>query len=225
MQGRVELAEEESLRLQQEGLSVGEGRVSSLAEILDGFEAELELERELGVRTVPFDRSLLEVGKSSSRRVVESANASEKVKGGGQERRSKGETVESCKRPARDERSACDFAFVHDRPLSQKAVVMMSKILVALQRDEKNTPIVVAPPLPEAKVYIVLGMMALKKHFPTVRGVIGQPPVKTESGRTVLVTQSPEDIVRFTVETPAVKQIKRGMWLAIKSIFNQGEAK
>lgn len=184
--------------------------MNSLAEILDGFEAELELERELGVRMVPFDRSLLEVGKSSNGRMDQSSN---------------GGTVESCKRSERDGRSAYDFAFVHDRPLSPKAVVMMSKILVALQRDEKNTPIVVAPPLPEAGVYIVLGMAALKKFFPTVRGVVGQPPVKTESGRTVLVTQSPEDIVRFTVETPAVKQIKRGMWLAIKSIFNQGEAK
>ena len=48
------LAEEESLRIQQ----AQEG-VTALEHILEGLEAELALERELGVRTVEIDRSLL----------------------------------------------------------------------------------------------------------------------------------------------------------------------
>ena len=92
---------------------------------------------------------------------------------------------------------------------------MMAKILTALGKSD--APIVVAPPAPQAKVTVVLGGLALKKYFPGMKGEPGQWQ-KTPDGRDVLITYSPEYILRFGTVTPAVQKIKQDMWLSLKAV-------
>jgi hypothetical protein len=42
--------------------------------------------------------------------------------------------------------------------------------------------------------------------------------VKTRSGCDVLVTYSPEYILRFGTVTPAVEKIKKDMWVSLKAV-------
>ena len=92
---------------------------------------------------------------------------------------------------------------------------MMAKILTALGKSD--APIVVVPPAPKAKITVVLGGLALKKYFTGMRGEPGQWQ-KTPEGRDVLITYSPEYILRFGTVTPAVQKIKQDMWLSLKAV-------
>ena len=189
--------------------------------ILDGLEAALELERELGVRTVEIDRSLLASGEAesfplqgqgvpSNRSGKDSASplpvatprpvptANQTVK------QSSSQTISS-------------LVFLHDRPLSPKGVEMMAKIVTALGLTAETAPIVVEPPLPRAKVVVVLGGRALKRYFPELKGEPGMW-IKQPEGREILITYSPEYILRFATVTPAVEKIKKDMWRSLKAV-------
>ena len=205
-------------------------KMEILEYILDGLEAALELERELGVRSVEIDRTLLAEPKSIEPRLPPAAprlppaapRLPSKVSGpsgaaaGPQtkdERREPQTGLET-----RDPRlPAGELVFLHDRPLSPGGVEMMAKIIVAMHRTAENTPIVVASPVPRAKVTVVLGGRALKKYFPGQKSEPGQW-FKTPEGRDVLVTYSPEYILRFGAVTPAVQKIKQDMWLSLKAV-------
>ena len=111
------LAEEESLRVQQaqEGVSV-------VDYIIDGLEAELELERELGVRFVECDRSLL---APLTRAPRESAPGTATVPAPAQSAASPSAPPRPAfsapprsEEPARPNGGVFDFVFLHDRPLS-----------------------------------------------------------------------------------------------------------
>ena len=99
-------------------------------------------------------------------------------------------------------------------------VEMMAKIITALGMTEETAKVVVAPPLPPAKAYVVLGSAALKKWFPTAAAAPGQW-ISTDGGVSALVTYSPAYILRFKTVTPAVKKIKMEMWTAIKSVLRR----
>jgi len=177
--------------------------------VLDGLEAALELERELGVRTVEIDRALLKVGEENATvdlqpRPLASVPLSPELK---QSNNSNNQTI-------------LPLVFLHDRPLSEKGVEMMAKILTAMGRTDKDAPIVVAPPLPNAKIVVVLGGLALKKYFPGMRGEPGQWQ-KTPEGVDVLITYSPEYILRFATVTPAVQKIKQDMWRSLKAVVQR----
>ena len=198
----VALAEPESVRVFEEGIrEEGTGnRVDVVEYILDGLEKALELERELGVRTVEIDRALLGTGVRREGAVgLETRDARRETRAG---------------LKTEDARPA-ELVFLHDRPLSEKGVEMMAKILTAL--GKADAPIVVAPPAPQAKVTVVLGGLALKKYFPGMRGEPGQWQ-KTPDGRDVLITYSPEYILRFGTVTPAVQKIKEDMWRSLKAV-------
>ena len=104
---------------------------------------------------------------------------------------------------------------MHDRPLAPAGVEMMAKILNALGKPD--APIVVELPVPQAKITVVLGGLALKKYFPGMKGEPGQWQ-KTSDGRDVLITYSPAYILRFGTVTPAVQKIKQDMWLSLKAV-------
>lgn len=163
----------------------------SLDEILKGFEAALELERELGVRSVELDRTLLvPIPQAAGDSPSVDSNKSDLI----------------------------PLAFVHDRPLSVKAIEMMAKILEAMKLSAKETPIAVAPPIPAAELYVFLGAAALRRYLPGVRlGVNAWG--KSPKGKDILLVRSPEDIVRYATPTPAVMQIKREMWQALRSVL------
>ena len=176
--------------------------------ILEGLEAELAMERELGVRIVECDRSLLApvpVQAAASRmqvRAVEPAAEPrpEPAAAGGD--------------------GAFDFVFLHDKPLTAGGLEMMVKIVGALGKTLKTAPVVFEGERPKAKAYVVLGRLALKKWFPGLNAAPGQW-LSAPDAKNVLVTYSPTYILRFATVTPAVQKIKKDMWTAIKSVLSK----
>ena len=200
--------------------------MNALDYILDGLEAALELERELGVRVVECDRSLLTPASRLPSNVSRLSGEGLETRDVRRETRVGLETRDE--RPAANNRTIeqsngrtiPDLAFLHDRPLSPAGIEMMAKIIGAMKRTAENSPIVVEPPMPRAKVLVVLGARALRKYFPEQKAEPGQW-FRTPGGRDVLVTYSPEYILRFKTVTPAVKKIKMDMWTAIKSVLRK----
>ena len=188
--------------------------------LLDGLEEALELERELGVRSVAFDRALLQTEKVSpiGAPSVASATAS----------------APTAPVPATDEDVRCpsaistassaaarsgeyDFVFLHHKALSPAAVEMMAKIIHAMGKTAETAPVIIAPPIPKARVYVIMGWGALKKFLPGKQEAPGTW-IKTPGGKDALVTYSPEFILRFGEVTPAVKQMKQSMWQGLKAV-------
>ena len=180
--------------------------------ILDGLEAALELERELGGRTVAIDRGVL---VPSAQCLVPSAKEKCLVPNAVVPRTNTEEGSSSAALSTKHQALSTELVFLHDRPLSPKGVEMMAKILNALGKPD--APIVVTPPVPQAKVTVVLGGLALKKYFTGMRGEPGQWQ-KTPEGRDVLITYSPEYILRFGTVTPVVQKIKQDMWTSLKAV-------
>ena len=194
--------------------------------ILDGLEAALELERELGVRVVECDRAVLAGetrpaggarGSSDSR----GSRISSVQSGSNAQPAAVNRTLDTSNpqtlKPSNTQ-TLLPLAFLHDRPLSEKGVEMMAKILNAMGRPD--APIVVVPPAPQARVTVVLGGLALRKYFPGMRGEPGQWQ-KTPEGRDVLITYSPEYILRFGFVTPAVQKMKKDMWTSLKAVVQR----
>ena len=184
--------------------------------ILDGLEAALELERELGVRTVECDRAVL-AGETRPTVGLETKDLRRETRTGLETRDVRQAAGNRTIRQSGNQ-AILPLAFLHDRPLSEKGVEMMAKILNAMGRPD--APIVVVPPAPQARVTVVLGGLALRKYFPGMRGEPGQWQ-KTPEGRDVLVTYSPEYILRFGSVTPAVQKMKKDMWTSLKAVVQR----
>ena len=200
--------------------------MNALDYILDGLEAALELERELGVRVVECDRSLLTPASRLPSNVSRLSGEGLETRDVRRETRVGLETRDE--RPAANNRTIeqsngrtiPDLAFLHDRPLSPAGIEMMAKIIGAMKRTAENSPIVVEPPMPRAKVLVVLGARALRKYFPEQKAEPGQW-FRTPGGRDVLVTYSPEYILRFGAVTPAVQKLKQDMWRSLKAVVQR----
>ena len=200
--------------------------MNALDYILDGLEAALELERELGVRVVECDRSLLTPASRLPSNVSRLSGEGLETRDVRRETRVGLETRDE--RPAANNRTIeqsngrtiPDLAFLHDRPLSPAGIEMMAKIIEAMKRTAENSPIVVEPPMPRAKVLVVLGGRALRKYFPEQKAEPGQW-FRTPGGRDVLVTYSPEYILRFDTVTPAVQKLKQDMWRSLKAVVQR----
>lgn len=200
--------------------------MNALDYILDGLEAALELERELGVRVVECDRSLLTPASRLPSNVSRLSGEGLETRDVRRETRVGLETRDE--RPAANNRTIeqsngrtiPDLAFLHDRPLSPAGIEMMAKIIGAMKRTAENSPIVVEPPMPRAKVLVVLGGRALRKYFPEQKAEPGQW-FRTPGGRDVLVTYSPEYILRFGAVTPAVQKLKQDMWRSLKAVVQR----
>lgn len=192
--------------------------------ILDGLVEYLELERELGVRQVECDRALLPTAaKPAAVPGLKPATAAKSAVAAKMVVASEPKPAGAESAKVRSIPSAVyDFVFFHDRPLSEAGMAMMEKILTALGKDVSAAPIVIEPPVPRAKVYVVLGGLALKKFMPGKAGGPGDW-VKTPAGRDALITYSPEYILRFKSVTPAVEKIKREMWQGLKSVKQRCE--
>lgn len=97
---------------------------------------------------------------------------------------------------------------------------MMAKIVRAMGRTEETAPIVTEGALPAARIYVVLGWLALQKFFPGLKGSPGQW-LETPQGAQVLVVYSPEYILRFGAVTPTVEKIKQDMWRDLKAVMQR----
>ena len=179
--------------------------------LLDGLEAALELERDLGARTLEVDRSLLVAPQPQARPQATQVAAPQVplAMAVGREGRERHEGSER----------SYDFVFLHERALSPGGVEMMAKIVVAMGKTEETAPVVIVPPLPKAKIFVALGVGALRKFFPGLRGSPGQW-LKAAGGH-VLVSNSPEEILRFGTVTPAVQRIKQEMWRNLKVVMQR----
>ena len=184
--------------------------------LLDGLEAALELERDLGVRTLEVDRSLLAAPANGAASIPRAAPVPSAVP-----------VPRAAPAPASRVAPASgvsatkyDFIFLHDRPLSPGGIEMMAKIITALGRTAETAPVVIEPPVPASKVAVALGVPALHKFFPGLRGSPGQW-LKSADGRDVLVSNSPADILRYGTVTPAVKKIKVDMWRNLKTVLQR----
>ena len=173
--------------------------MTALEYLLDGLEAELELERELGVRVVELDRALLASPPGSSTPPLPHSP-----------------TDPIPQSPT----SSLSFAFLHDRPLSPSGIEMMAKIVTAMHETPESAPIVFTGERPPAKIYIVLGSEALKKWYPGMRGAPGQW-LRGRNGEDVLLTYSPEYLLRFGAATPALMKLKREMWTSLKGVMQR----
>ena len=200
--------------------------MNRLDEILDGFEAALELERELGVKSFAFDRSLLDVASLQSKeqpqpKVAQAFSSPPLPRPESPSPRPEVQPIES---PARVEEPSSaemrDFVFLHHRVLSQKGNEMMAKIIVAMKCEAGESPIVIHPPAPPAKVYVVLGSLALKMFFPEASGTPGQW-ISLPNGSEALITYSPEYILRFQDGAPAQVDAKRKMWASLKGVMSR----
>lgn len=199
--------------------------MTALDYILNGLEAELQLERELGVRFVECDRSVLEpvVAELPSRVEVKASEpaGARAVPAAILDKAPLPSSARAAGIVAEDAPCGAgrrfDFVFLHEKPLSPKGAEMISKITAALKTTAELAPVVDSSPLPEARIYVVLGALALRKWFPEIKAAPGMW-VKTRSGCDVLVTYSPEYILRFGTVTPAVEKIKKDMWVSLKAV-------
>ena len=97
---------------------------------------------------------------------------------------------------------------------------MMAKIVTAMHKTPESAPIVFNGERPPAKIYVVLGSEALKKWYPGMHGSPGQW-LRGREGEDVLVTYSPEYILRFGTVTPALMKLKREMWTSLKGVMQR----
>lgn len=184
--------------------------------ILDGLEAALELERELGRRTLEIDRSLL---IAPAREQVAQARP-EVVKSPSSPPPSPRTTPKTAAAAAESAGERYDFVFLHHEALTPPGIEMMGKIVTAMNKTADTAPVLFTGALPRAKVYVALGSTALKKWFPGAYAAPGQW-ISDDAARNILVTYSPLDILRFPVVTPAVKKIKQDMWNCLKAVMQR----
>ncbi|MBR1921496.1 MAG: hypothetical protein IJ829_05785, partial [Kiritimatiellae bacterium] len=113
-----------------------------------------------------------------------------------------------------------DYVFLHDRDLSAAGAEMMAKIVAAMKMTRETAPLVCEGAVPPAKVLVVLGKFALQKWFPSLHGAPGQW-LRGPQGECLLVTYSPEYILRFGSSSPAVRKLKLEMWAGLKAAMQR----
>ena len=208
-----------------------------LAFVLDGLADYLALERELGVRAIEVDRALLAPGAPTATEGAAklsvargaAATTADRTHGTQTTHRTEkpapkavSEPPPTAARPSRATAGPFDFIFIADKPLSPRAVEMMAKIIPAMGQTPETAPVVVSPPIPNARFFVFLGRAALAKYMPGLRGEENRW-LKSPKGKDVLLVKSPEEIVRFTTVTPALKKMKQEMWLALKTVRQRAQ--
>ena len=205
-------------------------------DIYDLILENLELERELGTRTVEIDRALLVPPKRDVPRLVAATvEASERT--ASEPRR---EVVARVETPsasvvaasAKDvaEQSAqvaseaasnggmddrCDSAFFTGRPLSDRGNEAMRKTFAAMQKIRPGISVRLNVQC-KAKVVILLGSDALLKRQPTARPVRGA--WIAIDGIPSIMTYSPDFIFgHFQENSPRMNKAKLDMWNDVKS--------
>lgn len=187
--------------------------------ILDGLEAELALERELGVRSLEIDRPFIVENASRPQRATRIESRPET---------STPPSFEPLPEPIRAVQptssgvevrfeATLPLTFLHHRELGPQETEMMSKIVEALGFNFTTAPIVYEKPIPKAKFYVVLGRRALAKFLPNEHRAFNTW-FTTGNGVSMLFTRAPSDILRFKDVTPQLMKIKADMWRSLKAV-------
>ena len=183
-------------------------------DIYDQILENLELERELGTRTVEIDRALLLPPKPQA----ETPTPQPEPRASQLEARSQKPepTIPPPTVPAAPDTSeGCDIAFLTGRPLSPAGAEAMAKTFAAMKRIKPDLQVVLNENR-KSRVIVLLGSDALKKLLPTARPVRGQ--WIQLNGVPAVMTFSPDYIFsHFQAGSPHERQAKSEMWEDIKS--------
>ena len=159
--------------------------------ILSAFEEALELERELGTRTVELDRALLRPEPKAPPPVRIPPQPLPEA-------------------PASPQRP--DFAFLLECDPQGPVAELLPKMSEAIGYGSDGVKV----NDPSARVLIVLGSAALQKWLPGVKAIPGQWVKR--GGTPALVTASPTKTYRFHGHDPAkVRALKLRLWADLKA--------
>ncbi len=195
-------------------------------DLFDEIIVHLELEKELGTRTVEIDRALLLPPKA--------AVAQGEVKAEGTDRGSRrsvgvtdvehangiGAMVASAERrhPLEEMR---DYAFLTAGELSAEGEALLAKMIQAMGCPaEKVMRLKTAPFAGGAKIAVVMGSEALRAFAPGTRAGLG---AWTTIGKTpAVVTYSPDRLLRFFANDPAkLREGKQAVWKALQEAMKR----
>ena len=190
-------------------------------DIYDQILENLELERELGTRTVEIDRALLLPPQPESASAEAIADKSETPVPQPETRNQKPETTtpQSATPVAPGSSESCDIAFLTGRPLSPAGAEAMAKTFAAMKRIKPDVQVALNENR-KSRVIVLLGSDALKKLLPTARPVRGQ--WIQLNGVPAVMTFSPDYIFsHFQAGSPHERQAKSEMWEDIKSAITR----
>jgi len=176
-------------------------------DIYDQILENLELERELGTRTVEIDRALLLPPQPQSETPTPQPET----------RIQKPESIvpQPAAPVASDSSESCDIAFLTGRPLSPAGAEAMAKTFAAMKRIQPDIQVSLNESR-KSRVIVLLGSDALKKQLPTARPVRGKWIAL--NGVPAVMTFSPDYIFsHFQAGSPHERQAKSEMWEDIKS--------
>lgn len=218
--------------------------ITAVDYILEGLARTLEVERECGVRTFELDRSLLIIADADrpADRSAEAVATSVAAVPPPVERAAvppapaEVPAARIAPPPVKPAPSApvapslgggtYDFVFLHHAPLSEEGVAMMAKIIPAMGKTPETAPVVVAGERPQATCYVVMGKLAVDRWFPGLQasaGIKAAPGMwcTASGGEKVLVTYSPEYVLKYDGVLMAPKVLKSRMWTSLKSVLQR----
>ena len=183
-----------------------------MMDIYDQILENLELERDLGTRTVEIDRALLIPPKPAQEHITSETNGVP-AKGVSSDSRTDGD-----KDAFLDDApcAVCDILFLSGRPLSVAGQEAIQKTIVAMKKIKTDVSVRLNEDV-RAKVIVLLGSDALKKLQPNAaRPIRGR--WMTIKGIPTLPTFSPDYIFsHFQAGSPSSIAAKRDMWNDIKA--------
>ena len=192
--------------------------MSNVNEILTAFEEALELERELGTRTVEIDRALLRCSPEAMAAPARGASDSRENSGSSAtsgSRASSGSSMPRLPETVNDSSAAdarADIAFLLEGEPQGPVAELLPKMSEAIGYGPDGVKI----NDPSARVLIVLGSDAMAKWLP---GVKARPGQWVQRGETpALVTASPTKTYRFFGHDPAkIRALKLRLWADLKA--------
>ena len=188
-------------------------------EILGAFEEALELERELGTRTVECDRALLVPMRPAPPPAPRAPEAGAQSNRAGVAAPAKPVVPAPPAAPARPG-ARVDFAFIPLEMPAGAAADLLEKMVAAMGYAMSAVTVVAAGTAvkapPAARVYVVLGSDAFRVFAPGQRAALG---LWTEvAGVHTVVTYSPARILSyFGNDAEGLRKAKLQIWADLKS--------
>ena len=200
-------------------------------DIFDQILENLELERELGTRTVEMDRALLvpptaekavrtePVSKTSAVPSPVSMPQAERMEAPAsrtaQASPVRPQVADGILPVPKPSDPQCDIVFFTGRPLSSAGMEAMEKTFAAI-RKLKGDAVICLNEERKAKVCVLLGSDALRKRLPDAKAVRGN--WEMVDGVPAVMTFSPDYIFsHFQDGSPRMREAKLVMWNDIKS--------
>lgn len=112
------------------------------------------------------------------------------------------------------------IVFLHHRALAGASAEMIERIKVAMGAPAAGARVVWEGALPAARFYVVLGDRARRQWFPDHPARPGMW-ISGAHGEQALVTYSPDYFLRFSEVTEGVKKIKHDMWKSLLGLLGR----